>query len=315
MLKNASNYLGYSPQKTMNIAQKLYMRGYITYPRTETNVYSSSFDFKSYLSKYSKNKEIQDLINNLNDIDLSPEGGIDAGDHPPITPSRIPSNKVLNEEELDLYYLIRDYYFASLSPDLEYENIIYEFDLENKKYNSTCSVIKNKGYTKFLDFHQKDFIEKNEILKEKKYNIIKISYEKKEKDGYITEAELIEEMEKNKIGTDASMSVHIENIVKRGYVEVDENRRLIPTKLGRALIEALEEVQPDLVLPKNRAVIESFVSELANGKKSYKEVLDYALNFYEEKYINISERIDDLLEVFLNFYDFEEEEEDDEYHY
>ena len=315
MLKNASNYLGYSPQKTMNIAQKLYMRGYITYPRTETNVYSSSFDFKSYLSKYSKKIEIQDLINNLNDIDLSPEGGIDAGDHPPITPSRIPSNKVLNEEELDLYYLIRDYYFASLSPDLEYENIIYEFDLENKKYNSTCSVIKNKGYTKFLDFHQKDFIEKNEILKEKKYNIIKISYEKKEKDGYITEAELIEEMEKNKIGTDASMSVHIENIVKRGYVEVDENRRLIPTKLGRALIEALEEVQPDLVLPKNRAVIESFVSELANGKKSYEEVLDYALNFYEEKYINISERIDDLLEVFLNFYDFEEEEEDDEYHY
>ena len=142
----------------------------------------------------------------------------------------------------------------------------------------------------------------------------RLSYEEKEKDGYITEAELIDEMEKNKIGTDASMSVHIENIVKRGYVEVDENRRLIPTRLGRALIEALEAVQPDLVLPKNRAVIESFVSELANGKKTYKEVLDYALNFYEEKYKNISEKKDYLLDVFYNFYEsYEEEEEEEEY--
>ena len=108
MLKNASLYLGYSPQKTMNIAQKLYMKGYITYPRTETNIYSSSFDFNSYLKKYSKSKVIKELMNNLNNIDLSPQGGIDAGDHPPITPSRIPSNNSLYEDELDLYNLIRD---------------------------------------------------------------------------------------------------------------------------------------------------------------------------------------------------------------
>ena len=79
-------------------------------------------------------------------------------------------------------------------------------------------------------------------------------------------------MEKNHIGTDASMSVHIENIVKRGYVEVDDEngRRLIPTNLGRALIEALENVEPDIILPKNRAKIEECVSELAQGKKEEK---------------------------------------------
>ena len=32
----------------------------------------------------------------------------------------------------------------------------------------------------------------------------------------------------------------VENIVKRGYVRVTEDRRLIPTNLGRALIEGLE---------------------------------------------------------------------------
>ena len=114
-------------------------------------------------------------------------------------------------------------------------------------------------------------------------------------------------MEKNHIGTDASMSVHIENIVKRGYVKVDENRRLIPTKLGKALIESLEAVEPDIILPKNRATIESFVNDLANGKKNYEEVLNYSLKFYKEKYINVTEKIDDLLDIFNKYFDLYED--------
>ena len=105
------------------------------------------------------------------------------------------------------------------------------------------------------------------------------------------------------------MSIHIENIVKRGYVEVDkENRRLIPTNLGRALIEALEKVEPDIVLPKNRAKIEEFVSELAQGKKKYKDVLDYALDFYKKKYINVSENLDLMLDVFGKYFELLEED-------
>ena len=77
----------------------------------------------------------------------------------------------------------------------------------------------------------------NILEKNKDYFIINATYDEFVKDDYISEAELIEEMEKNKIGTDASMSVHIENIVKRGYVEVTEDRRLIPTNLGELLLK------------------------------------------------------------------------------
>ena len=136
------------------------------------------------------------------------------------------------------------------------------------------------GFLKFLPFQKKEFVNEEDTLeKDFEYEITDINYEKRKIETYITEAELIEEMEKNHIGTDASMSVHIENIERRGYVRVDEKRRLIPTKLGKALIEALEAVEPDIVLPKNRAKIEEFVSLLAEGKKNYKEVLDYALAF------------------------------------
>ena len=309
MLKISSTQLGLSPQATMNIAEKLYTKGYITYPRTETTQYASSYDFIENLNKFSKNKkykkDISKLMESIEETDSSIlSGGTDVGDHPPITPARNPREGALKGKELDLFELICQYYFASLSPDLEYENITYEFEIENEIYNSSCSVIKKMGFLKFLSFQKKEFITDNEVLeKNKKYEITDINYEKRKIENYITEAELIEEMEKNHIGTDASMSVHIANIVKRGYVRVDHNkRRLIPTKLGKALIEALEAVEPDIVLPKNRAKIEEFVSLLSEGKKDYDEVLNYALEFYKKKYFSVSSQIKKIYEIFGKYF-------------
>ena len=182
---------------------------------------------------------------------------------------------------------------------MHYENIKYELIINNESYHSTCSLIKESGFSKFLPFEQKQFMKENEILKkDEKYEIIGVGYEEKKIEDYITEAELIEEMEKNHIGTDASMSVHIDNIVRRGYVKVDEERKLKPSKLGIALIEALEEIEPEIVLPKNRAKIEAFVKELSEGKNNYENVLNTALDFYKKKYYNIAGQVEKLKNVF-----------------
>ena len=307
MLKISSLYLKNSPQKTMDLAQKLYMSGAITYPRTETTYYSPSFDFENNLYNLN-NEELIDYV--YENLDWINENGFDAGDHPPITPLNIPYN--LNNKQEELFNLICDYYFASLSPDLEYNSVSYEFKIGNKVYNATSHIIEEEGYTKYFNFDLKDFDSWDNILeKNKDYFIINTTYDEFVKDDYISEAELIEEMEKNKIGTDASMSVHIENIVKRGYVEVTEDRRLIPTDLGRALIEGLENVEPQLVLPENRAVIEDFVSQLAEGKKTYKEVLEHAINFYKEKYTNLENGIDEIYEAFRKYFELG----DDYYYY
>ena len=331
MLKMSSSYLGISPQNTMNIAERLYTRGFISYPRTETTQYASSFNFKENLYEFKDystyGNDVTELIEELEDEedeeddedyedneDSSSRLGYDAGDHPPITPARKPKEGELKGKELQLFNLICQYYFASLSQDLEYDNLTYEFEIDGQKYTSSCSLIKNEGFLKFLPSQKKEFIDEEDVLQpDQEYQIVGLNYEKRVIDSYITEAELIEEMEKNHIGTDASMSVHIENIVRRGYVRVDEKRRLIPTRLGKALIEALEAVEPDIVLPKNRATIEKFVSLLSEGKKNYDEVLNYALKFYKSKYISVTSQIGKLIKIFGKYFKMKNEDsfEDD----
>jgi len=45
-------------------------------------------------------------------------------------------------------------------------------------------------------------------------------------------------MEKNSIGTDASMATHISNIIERNYVTLDnKTRKLVTSDLGASLIE------------------------------------------------------------------------------
>ena len=190
----------------MNIAEKLYIRGYITYPRTETTQYASSFDFRGNLEKFAKDKsfskDISELISDFDENETSIlSGGIDEGDHPPITPAR-PLDEKLKGKELDLFKLICQYYFASLSPDLEYENLTYEFEVDEQIFDSSCSLIKKIGFLKFLPSQKKEFIDDNDVLKQNmEYEILDINYEKRKIETYITEAELIEEMEKNHIGT------------------------------------------------------------------------------------------------------------------
>ena len=308
MFKIASKELGISPNKTMYLAENLYIEGYITYPRTETTRYSPSFDFKNILGKCSNSQffenDVKDLISDFDSNNILPYEGVDMGDHPPITPSRIPKKNALVGEKLKLFKLICNYFFATLCPSLNYNKINYIFRIGNNNYNAESSFIDELGFLKLIPFNYKNFIEsKYKLNVNSEYQIANVSYEERKIKDYITEAELIEEMEKNHIGTDASMSMHIENIGRRGYVKVDDKRRLIPTKLGIALIEALESVEPDIVLPENRAKIEEFVSELAEGKKNYDEVMDYSLSFYKKKFLNVVENSDKLYDVFGKHFD------------
>lgn len=93
MLKHASIYLGLGPHDTMRVAERLYLNGYITYPRTETTSYAENFEFKQVVDKIKENYDRHEIKNYAARLVINkPKKGVDVGDHPPITPTtKIPN--------------------------------------------------------------------------------------------------------------------------------------------------------------------------------------------------------------------------------
>lgn len=100
--------------------------------------------------------------------------------------------------------------------------------------------------------------------------------------SYLTESELISRMENHGIGTDASISTHIENILKRNYVELIPGRKLKPFRLGLVLAQGYHLIDNSLVLPQIRSDIEGQCNKIAKGLADRDEVVKKAIELVSD---------------------------------
>ncbi len=77
------------PLAPSQVAERLYSQGYLSYPRTESSAYPPRFDFDTLLAAQCRHGVWGAYAASLiSDGFAAPKGGVDAGDHPPITPVR-----------------------------------------------------------------------------------------------------------------------------------------------------------------------------------------------------------------------------------
>ena len=115
MLRAASAGLGMSPIHAMQIAERLYTQGFISYPRTETTQYPTNFDFKQVLHQQQNNPTWGEHTKQLLKGDLcNPRKGSDVGDHPPITPTAVATQSELTGEQWKLYEYVTRTFLATV---------------------------------------------------------------------------------------------------------------------------------------------------------------------------------------------------------
>ena len=302
MLRLASSGLGMGPQHTMQVAERLYISGYISYPRTETTSYPANFDLKGTLAAQRSNPCWGNFVKDIlaNGI-TSPRKGSDHGDHPPITPLRAAGEAELGGDGWRIYSLVTQNFIGSLSPDCSYEKIDVSFAIGDELFACSGSKVIEPGFTAVLHWQKmEDSMLPVEFVKGTKYSFRepKVVQKATSPPGYLTESDLITLMEKHGIGTDASIPVHINNICERNFVTIASGRRLIPNTLGILLVHGYQKIDPDLVKPSMRSEIEKQFDLIASGRANFDMILAHAVSAFQSKYKYFVENTDYMDQLF-----------------
>ncbi|XP_033112816.1 DNA topoisomerase 3-beta-1-like [Anneissia japonica] len=302
MLRVASSGLGMSPQHTMQIAERLYIQGYISYPRTETTHYPEQFDLKGTLRQQQHSPNWGDDVKELLTKGINKaRKGHDAGDHPPITPMRSASESEIGGEAWRLYDYITRHFIATISYDCKYLQTTAKLAVGDESFTCTGKTLLDLGYTSVMHWQQIPSEENLPDFQEGQVcNVDEVKLVEKQTSppDYLTESELITLMEKHGIGTDASIPVHINNICQRNYVSVVSGRKLKPTDLGIVLVHGYQKIDPDLSLPTMRSAVEQQLNLIAAGKADFNLVLDHTLGIFQRKFSYFVEQIKDMDELF-----------------
>ncbi|KAG4387589.1 hypothetical protein GLYMA_11G253100v4 [Glycine max] len=301
LLKVASSALGFGPQMAMQLAERLYTQGFISYPRTESTAYPPSFDFRGVLSAQTNNPTwgnyVQGLLTNGYQ---KPRLGTDVGDHPPITPMRSAAEDMLGNDAWKLYQYICQHFIGTVSPDCKYIRRKVEFSIGGESFHCTGQHVVTKGFTAIMPWLAINDKNIPSFIKGQKIEVSKLElYEgSTSPPDFLTESELISLMEKNGIGTDASIPVHINNICERNYVQVQAGRKLVPTTLGITLVRGYQTIDPDLCLPDIRSFIEQQITLIAKGQVDHRHVVQHVIQQFTQKFSYFVKKIEDMDALF-----------------
>ncbi|XP_047507915.1 DNA topoisomerase 3-beta-1 isoform X2 [Pieris napi] len=304
LMRVASSGLGIGPHNAMQVAERLYTQGYISYPRTETTSYPENFDLIGALRlQQNSNKwgaDVRALIaNGIN----KPKKGKDVGDHPPITPMKLASDSELDGDMWRIYDYVTRHFIATLSRDCRFLSTVITFEVGTETFSYTGNTLVDPGYTEIMHwqaFGKDEFVPTLNVGEELRAHEHRLVECQTSPPDYLTEAELITLMEKHGIGTDASIPVHINNICQRNYVNVGSGRRLVPTSLGVVLVHGYQKIDPQLVLPTMRSAVEEQLNLIAVGRADFHAVLSHTTEIFRRKFqyfVRSMESMDQLFEV------------------
>jgi DNA topoisomerase-1 len=322
--QTASYKLGFDAKKTLNVAQKLYENGFITYMRTDSTSISKEAigPIKEIISeKFGEQYfEVHQFINKKGNTQEA---------HECIRPTKPNYNEIEGtHDEKRLYSMIWKRTIQSQMKPAIYQCLIIEIKIKDKK--DVLEPYKLVGTLENLIFEGYLIVdEKKGNLKIEKDNLQKLSWleinaieDVAKPPTRYNDASLINKMDpKNlNIGRPSTYASFIDKIIKRSYVEIKdidgaeinlkkyivkssdpksitinsnivligkEKKKLVPTILGRNITDFLELNFPLLMDYKFTASMEKDLDEIAEGKINKFDIIKKFYDYLNGQIINI----------------------------
>ena len=299
--QKASNELKFSPKLTMQVAQKLYEGGHITYMRTDNKRYSK--EFVNSCVKFIKQKwnvGVNYIKKDINKImlgnDKKEKGAQEA--HEAIRPTNLKftAESLDDPREKKLYYLIWTNTIESCMANAIFDvvTVVITAPLE-------CSYRRSEENVVFLGWMiVKNIIKENSLFKyikslsKQNINYIKVCSKEKLKQlkQHYTEARLVQLLEQKGIGRPSTFSSLITKIQERNYVKKEnvEGKEIVCkefTLIDDEIEE--EEVKKQFGNEKNKLVLQP------TGLHVIKYLLQHFDDFFKYEYTGeMEQKLDEI---------------------
>jgi DNA topoisomerase-1 len=271
--QTASSRLGYSPSRTMQIAQKLYEAGHITYMRTDSTNISAvaqgqiiSFVKKEYGAEYAEAHIYKTKSKNAQEA------------HEAIRPTHIEKLQAGTDEQSNLYKLIWERAISSQMTDAKLLKTKITAVIEGHEdlpdFGANGSRLLFPGWLAVDTGARGDDVELPICKEGEKLKLLGLSSEEKftEPPGRYSEAGLVKELESRGIGRPSTYASIMRTIEERGYVR-KENKTLFPTDVGEVVSDFLEAHFANYISDTFTAEMEDELDEISRGEREYEKTL------------------------------------------
>jgi len=317
--QEASRKLGFAPNRTMRIAQRLYEGielgsegavGLITYMRTDsTRTAPEALQAVRELIGGRYGKEYLPAQPNSY---ASKKGAQDAHEAIRPTATEYPPDRVapfLSKEELGLYTLIWNRFVASQMVPAVFDQTTVDIEAADTTFRASGQIMKFDGfirvYTEGRDDEPKKGEEDEDDESERRLPPLRegeaLRLHELTPEQHFTQppprfsqATLIKELEEKGIGRPSTYASIMATILNKEYVAEDKSRRLRPTELGFLITELLVDAFPDILNVEFTASMENVLDQIEEGKERWRDALQRFYDPFQRDLEHADERMRDV---------------------
>ena len=286
--QSASTQLGFSPKKTMLVAQKLYEgvktnkgnMGVITYMRTDSlNLAKEAIESAREYINITFGEDY--LPTKGKNYSSKAKGAQEA--HEAIRPTMVEftpmvAKDFLTADEFKLYRLIYNRFLACQMTEARLESQTLLFKGEKSVFKASGRKLLFDGFYRVTGYSESDKL-LPELKKGQKVTLDDIKPEQHftEPPSRYNEASLIKKLESLGIGRPSTYAPTITILQTRKYINI-EKKRIHPTEIAFTVIEMLEEHFAEIVDSSFTSNMETDLDKIDEGRLDWQELLG---NFYE----------------------------------
>ncbi|MDG6910483.1 MAG: DNA topoisomerase I [Nitrososphaerota archaeon] len=264
--KEAYRAFGYTPSRTLQIAERLYLGALISYPRTGSQRLPQSLNYRGILQGVGKMPEYSAHATELLRTEPKPVQGPKSDPaHPAIHPTGERPKRALDASEASVFDLVVRRFLAAFGPSARRETADVSLRVGEHEFRAAGGRTVFPGWMRYYGRYAgyRD-VELPAVSEGDRFRVVDVLAEEKfeQRPPRYNQSSLLEKMEKEGIGTKATRADIIATLVRRGYVSGES---MEVSDLGLSVVETMTRYAPSIMSTELTRDIEEKLERVEGG--------------------------------------------------